>query len=105
MINYRCCAISNALNQRNLCRQRNVFLRKRAVDLPPEPFEDLNKIGGWFARNGHPACHGGIEVMVCTEEARQNNLPGTINAFSVWEKFLHLSRITNGRNILSVNDH
>jgi len=75
--------IADAFDQRDLRRKRDVFAVDSLVHFPPQAFENLHKVRSGFARDGHTARHGGIEMVVGADEAGQDNLTCTIHDFSV----------------------
>ena len=89
MINDGGCAVADAVNQWELGREQDILFAQRPVNFPPQFFEDFDEILRRFSWNGHAACHGRIEVMVCADKSGQDNLSGAVNRFGVRETALH----------------
>jgi len=73
---------------RGICAESVMsFAVDSLVHFPPQAFENLHKVRSGFARDGHTARHGGIEMVVGADEAGQDDLPRTVHSFSVRKTF------------------
>ena len=73
-------AVADGIHQADQGAVVHVVGPQGLVQPPPQLFQDLGKVGGWLAREGHAPGKGAVEVGVGADEAGQHQAAAGIQA-------------------------